>query len=54
VANKLSKVMGDYRDAAINSPAFEKTHPDAYQQIQLNRMLAERKYQQTQRKAVAE
>jgi hypothetical protein len=54
VANKLSSVMGEFRDKAVDSTVFQQMHPDAYQQIQRNRMLAERKYQQIQREAVAE
>lgn len=54
VANKLSSVMGEFRDKAVNSTMFQQMHPDAYEQIQRNRMLAERKYQQIQREPVAE
>ncbi len=54
VANKLSSIMGQYRDMAVDSPVFQQMHPDAFEQIQRNRMLAERKYQQMQREAVAE
>jgi len=54
IANKLASVMGEYRDTAVDSPAFQQAHPDLYRQIQRNRMLAERKYQQTPREAVPE
>jgi len=54
ISNKLASLMGEYRDMAIDSPAFQQTHPDAYRQIQRNRMLAERRYQKTPREAMAE
>jgi len=54
ISNKLASIMGEYRDMGIDSPAFQQTHPNAYRQIQRNRMLAERKYQQTPREAVLE
>lgn len=54
ISGKLSSLMGEYRDKAIESPAFQKEYPDAFFKIQQNRMLAERNYQQIQRKPVAE
>lgn len=54
ISNKLSEVMGEYRDAAISSPAFQQAHPDVSRQIQRNRMLAERRYQQPPREVVPE
>jgi hypothetical protein len=45
--------MGRYRDEAIDSPGFQQLHPDAFMQIQKNRMLAERRYQQPERRPLA-
>ncbi len=53
IASRLSSVMGRYRDEAIDSPGFQQLHPDAFMQIQKNRMLAERRYQQPERRPLA-
>jgi hypothetical protein len=42
----------EYRDAAIASPVFQKEHGNAFMEIQKNRALAEKKYQQTPRTPV--
>lgn len=51
VASKLAETVGEYKETAIDSPAFAATHPDAYAQIKRNKELALRKYQKTPREA---
>jgi hypothetical protein len=52
ISNKLSSIVTEYRDAAIASPVFQKEHGNAFMEIQKNRALAEKKYQQTPRTPV--
>lgn len=51
VASKLSEVVTEYKETAIDSPAFAVKHADAYAQIKRNKELALRKYQKTPREA---
>lgn len=52
VAKKLSEVVGEYKDLAIESAGFQTMHPDAAMQIKRNKELALRKYQKTPREAL--
>ncbi len=49
VAQKMSSIVSEFKEAAVQSPAFAQLHPDFVSQVRKNQELAKRKYQQSVR-----
>lgn len=54
IAQRLSKIVSDYKDEAVGSAVFEAKHSDFVQQVKKNQEAAKLKYQQSIRVPIQE